>query len=772
MRLDKERFLNDFECILRSRYGTDVATASVKERYNAASGAVMSALGEVWHGRARLGEGKRAGYLSAEFLIGRAVFANLTNAGVLDEVRAALGEKGVELADFEEVEDAALGNGGLGRLAACYLESAATHNLPLDGYGLRYRYGLFKQSFEDGFQKETGDDWLKWGDPWSVRREDERVIVEFADQSVCAVPYDSPVIGYESGTVNTLRLWQSEPVRPFDFGAFDRMEGEKTAVEDYEAMRITDVLYPNDSTEAGRKLRLRQEYFLASASVQDILRAYLRTGKPIDELPEAIVLQLNDTHPVIAIPELIRLLEKQGVPFERAAELCGRVFRFTNHTVMAEALERWQGETVRELLPEIWKIIKKLHAKLLSERGTARGLYIVKRDEVYMANLAVYVSRKVNGVAELHTGILKNHTFAAWYKKYPEKFVNVTNGITPRRWLLLNNPRLAAEITARIGKGWQTELSELKKLLPYRDEPAFRTAFSEIKAENKRRLAAYIERKEGVKIDPSFIFDIQIKRLHEYKRQLLNAFSIAYIYQELKAGRLKDFKPTAFVFGAKSAPAYYNAKAIIKYINELARTINADEAVADRLKVVFVQNYNVSYAEKLVCAADVSEQISTAGMEASGTGNMKFMLNGTVTLGTLDGANVEICEEAGRENNYVFGATVEEVERVKKNYEPKKLLEADPALRRTVETLVDGTLSDGGTGMFRALYQSLTTGYEPDRYLVLYDFKDYVETKLRLNADYGGEAFLTKCIVNVACAGKFSADRAVKEYAADIWEIR
>lgn len=771
MKFDKERFLQDFDCILRSRYGTDGANASVKETYNAASGAVMSALGETWQGRVRLGEEKRVGYLSAEFLVGRAIYANLMNAGVLEDVRSALLQRGVDLADFEEVEDAALGNGGLGRLAACYLESAATQQIPLDGYGLRYRYGLFKQSFENGFQKETGDDWLKWGDPWSVRKENERVVVEFADRKVYAVPYDTPVIGYGGKTVNTLRLWQSEPICGFDFETFDCMQGEKTACEDYEAMKITDVLYPNDSTAAGRKLRLRQEYFLASASVQDILRSFLSTGKPIEELPEGIVLQLNDTHPVIAIPELIRLLEKQGVAFDKAVEICSGVFRFTNHTIMAEALERWQGETVRELLPEIWKIMKKLHAKLVSERGTARSLYIVKRDEVYMANLAVYVSAKVNGVAEIHTGILKKQTFAAWYKKYPEKFVNVTNGITPRRWLLLNNPRLAAEITARIGEGWKTDLSELKKLLPYKDELNFRKAFLEIKGENKRRLAAYIEQKEGVKLDPSFIFDIQIKRLHEYKRQLLNAFSIAHIYQELKAGRLPDFKPTAFIFGAKSAPAYYNAKAIIKYINELAKTINADQAVSDKLKVVFVQNYNVSYAEKLVCAADVSEQISTAGMEASGTGNMKFMLNGTVTLGTLDGANVEICEEAGRENNYVFGATVGEVERVKKNYEPKKLLEADPVLCRAVETLVDGTLSDNGTGVFRALYNSLTEGNEPDRYLVFYDFADYIRAKLLLNAEYGSEEFLTKCIVNTACAGKFTADRSVKEYAQTVWEM-
>ena len=773
MKFEKKEFEKDLDCILGAEYATDAGRASIKELYNAVSRAVMANLREDWQ-RAKTSHTKRCGYLSAEFLVGRAIFSNLLNLGILEEVREALASRNVDINNFEEIEDAALGNGGLGRLAACYLESAATHDVPLDGYGLRYRYGLFKQSFQDGFQHEEGDDWLKWGDPWSVRKESDRVKVDFADMSVFAVPYDMPVIGYKNGVVNTLRLWQSEPVEEFRFKVFDDMQGEKTAKENFEATQITAVLYPNDNTEEGKLLRLRQQYFMVSASMQDILKKQKEGGRCLTKLAESRVLQLNDTHPVLAIPELIRLLEKEGVSFEEAFETARKVFNFTNHTIMGEALERWNGAMVRKILPEIWAVIEKLQERLEKEKLNKKGenkYFIVKDDVVHMANLAIYTGSKVNGVAEIHTEILKADTFKDWYKLYPEKFVNVTNGITPRRWFLLNNPKMAAEITKRIGNGWQTELPELAKIGAYVHDKAFRKAFTEIKNENKRKLAAYIKEHENVDIPEHFIFDVQIKRLHEYKRQLLNALSILYIYNGLKSGEIKNFKPTAFIFGAKSAPGYYNAKAIIKFINEIAKKINADEEVADKMKVVFVQNYNVSYAEKIVCASDISEQISMAGMEASGTGNMKFMLNGTVTLGTMDGANVEICEEAGEENNYVFGATVEEVVDVKKKYDPVAILKNDPALKQVVNSLVDGTFDDGDTGVLQAIYDSLTKGERADYYLVLYDFADYIRAKLQLNADYGSEEFVTKCLINMASAGKFSSDRSVKEYAKTIWEL-
>ncbi len=769
MRFDEKEFLKDLDLLLAGE-NESTQTASGKQLYNAFSKAVMAKLHEDWE-RSKTTHKRRCGYLSAEFLLGRAIFSNLLNLGILDAARALLKTRGVELYDFEQVEDAALGNGGLGRLAACFLDSAATHALPLDGYGLRYRYGLFKQRFENGFQKEFGDDWLSFGDPWSVRKEEDGLIVEFADLCVRAVPYDTPVIGYKNGVVNTLRLWQSEPVCAFDFTCFDCMQGEQTAKENFKATQITAVLYPNDNTDEGKKLRLRQQYFMVSASLQDILRRLKTQGKNVRELFQYQTLQLNDTHPVLAVPELIRLLEKENVGFDDAFEICKKTFNFTNHTVLGEALERWRGEMVREILPDIWLVIEKIQDRIEREFGDREKFFIVKDDVVYMANLAIYASGKVNGVAKIHTEILKAETFKNWHEIYPDKFVNVTNGITPRRWLLLNNPLLAEEIRARIGTGFETHLPELEKLKEFIDDKTFCKRFEEIKALNKRRLAEYIRKKENVDIPTHFIFDSQIKRLHEYKRQLMNALSLVYIYNGIKEGSIQDFKPTAFLFGAKAAPGYYNAKAIIKFINEIAKKVNLDSDVADTMRVVFVQNYDVSYAEKIVCASDVSEQISMAGMEASGTGNMKFMLNGTVTLGTLDGANVEICEEAGKENNYIFGATVEEAATVKRAYDPTKLLEKNPALKKAVESLIDGTFSDGDTGALQSVYDSLTKGEEADRYLVLYDFEEYIRAKMKINADYGSAEFTKKCLYNMASAGKFSADRSVKEYAKKIWKM-
>ncbi len=764
MKFDRKKFTEDVKFILRAEYGTTAERATKKELYNAVSRAAM---GCATADRAQ-NRGKRCCYFSAEFLMGRSIFSNLLNLGIMEEASQALRSIGCDLSAFEEVEDAALGNGGLGRLAACYLESAATMNIPLDGYGLRYRHGLFRQTFSDGFQHEEGDDWLEWGDPWSVKCERDEVFVKFSDLTVRAVPYDMPVFGYKNGVVNNLRLWSSEPVKDFDFTSFNEMKGDQTVLDNFNASKICDVLYPNDNTMVGKILRLRQQYFMVSASLQDVLRKYEAGGGALTDLAESYCFQLNDTHPVIAIPELIRLLRQRGLSFEEAFAVCSKAFNFTNHTIMAEALEKWDALALSDLLPEVYEQIVLCQARLESEGTDGGKFYIIRDNVVHMANLAVYVSAKVNGVAQIHTTILKNEVFADWYARYPDKFENVTNGITPRRWFLLNNPDMAAVLDEKLGHGWHTDLSLLKAGKPFIADllPSFRR----IKRANKEKLAAYIEEREGVRLSPDFIFDVQVKRLHEYKRQMLNALSVLYFYYGIKDGDVKDFPPTAFIFGAKAAPGYYIAKAVIKFINEVAGLVNGDEEVSRYMKVVFVQNYNVSYAEKIVCAADVSEQISLAGMEASGTGNMKFMLNGTVTLGTLDGANVEICEEAGRENNYIFGATVEEVKGIKQFYCPREILENNPRLKRAVETMIDGTFRDD-TGMLQKLYESLVTGYNPDRYLVLFDFADYVRVKEQLLRDYGSEEFDVKCLMNMLSAGKFSADRSVKEYADKIWHV-
>ena len=757
MKFDQKAFLDGVERVLHAEYACDIKTAGKFELYNAVSRAVMEEIFTDWNNE-KNSPRRRCGYFSAEFLMGRAIYSNLMNLGILDEVGAALASVGEDVKQFEEVEDAALGNGGLGRLAACYLESAASKDIALDGYGIRYRYGLFRQTFVDGYQHEEGDDWLRWGDPWSVRVDRDAVLVRFADQTVRAVPYDMPVFGYKNGVVNTLRLWQSEPVQAFDFASFNEMKGEVKATENFNATKITDVLYPNDNTMVGKILRLRQQYFMVSASLQDIVRKFKASGKSLRQLPEKWCFQLNDTHPVIAIPELLRILQAEGLSFDEAFEVCHACFNFTNHTIMAEALEKWDALALSDLLPDVHEQILACQRRLEGDGLDPNCFYIVRDNVIHMANLAIYVASHVNGVAEIHTNILKTQTFKNWYERFPEKFVNITNGITPRRWLLLNNPALARLADKKIGTGWHTELSELKKLTPYLDEML--PEFKRIRRENKEKLAAYIRAHEGVDLSADFIFDVQVKRLHEYKRQMLNALSVLYFYFGIKDGCVTDFPPTAFLFGAKAAPGYYMAKAVIKFINEIARLVNNDPDVADRMKVVFLQNYNVSYAEKIVCAADISEQISLAGMEASGTSNMKFMLNGTVTLGTMDGANVEICEEAGRENNYIFGATVEEVAAVKQYYCPREQVEGDPRLKRALETLVDGTLRDE-QGMLRKLYDSMIGGYEPDRYLVLYDFADYVRVKEQLLREFGTDAYYRKSLVNMANVGKFSADRSV-----------
>lgn len=781
--IDSNRILGMTEENLKYAYQTDLERASAVQLHNALSKAVMTLIADDWmkskgeHSRVR-----RAYYFSAEFLIGRMVYNNLYCLGVRKDISDKLRERGVELTALEDIEDAALGNGGLGRLAACFLDSAAMLGLPLDGYGIRYKFGLFKQLFVDGMQYETADDWQRGGDPWSCRREDRAVTVEFADQQVRAVPYDMPVVGYQNGHVGTLRLWQSEAVQELDFEAFNNQNYAEAVREKNEAEDISCVLYPNDNDDAGKRLRLKQHYFLSSASLQDILARYKRAhGNDLSGFAAHCAIQLNDTHPVISVPELIRLLSMEGMSFDDAFETARKTFSYTNHTVMGEALEKWSVTLMDSVIPDVAAIIQRIDEKIqaeLKEMGvpdqTLCGMRIIDCDTVHMARLAVNMATYVNGVAKIHTEILKRDLFKDWYAYFPDKFQNKTNGVTQRRWLGLCNPELTALIESRIGAGFLTNLDELVRLKDSLDDDFVRV-FNDVKLEKKRQLAALIAQHEDVQIPPEFIFDVQVKRLHEYKRQLLNAFSILDIYFSLKEGSLQNFHPTVFIFGAKAAPGYFRAKAIIKLINEIARLVNADQQTADRLRVVFIQNYNCSSAQVIIPAADVSEQISTAGTEASGTGNMKLMLNGAVTLGTYDGANIEIVEQAGEENNYIFGARVEDIERECSGYNPKAIYENNPRVKRVLDALVNGTLCDDGFGYFKELYGAILEGagwHRADHYYLLLDLMPYIEAKLRVNRDYADRlSFGRKCVMNVASAGKFSSDRTVKQYAQEIWHL-
>ncbi len=779
--MDKKIFIEKFT----GRLPKNLKSATPQMLHNALGDTVMEMFADRWdNSRQEHLSKRRAAYLSMEFLVGRAVYNNLLCLGIYDEVNDAFKELGLDLADLEVIEDAALGNGGLGRLAACFLDSAATLSLPLDGYGIRYKYGLFKQSIVDGYQCEDIDDWTKFGDPWSKRCDADTVIIEYNGQTVKAVPYDMPVFGCRTENVGTLRLWQAEPVKEFDFDTFNKQDYLEASKEKIYAEDISRVLYPNDDTNEGKKLRLKQQYFFSCASLTDILRKHKARFGTLDNLADYISVQLNDTHPVISIPELIRqLVDIEGWSFEKALATAKKVFNYTNHTVMQEALEKWWTGLVEEVLPRIYEIIIQINEELIAEmyannvpKYKIARIKIIKGELIHMADMACYASSHINGVAEIHTQILKDTVLADWYSLYPERFRNETNGITQRRWLALCNPELSALISEKIGDGWVTDLSKLKELESACDDDTL-NRFVQIKQSKKQQLADFIKINEGIDIDPESVFDIQIKRLHEYKRQLLNAFSILWIYYGIKDGSISDFKPTTFIFGAKSAPGYKRAKAIIKYINEIGRIVSSDPDTKDLLKVVFVQNYNVSYAEKLVAAADVSEQISTAGTEASGTGNMKLMLNGAVTLGTYDGANIEIVQEAGECNNYIFGARVEDLEKIVPEYDSRKTFAQDAMIKKVVSSLIDGTVSDGGSGDFRELYMSLLDGaswHAPDHYYLLGDIRSYVETKLRCISDFGSDrkAFAAKQWINMCNAGKFSSDRTIADYAENIWGIK
>lgn len=761
------------EAQLKYTYDVSLQEATPQELHEALGQAVMMAISDDWsHSKKTRMPNRKAYYISAEYLIGRLVYSNLFNLGILDEMKELFAEHGVDLAILEDIEDDALGNGGLGRLAACFLDSAASTDIPLSGYGLRYKFGLFKQSFDaDGSQVENADDWTKFGDPWSFRRYNHTVKVKFPDHTVLAVPYDVPVIGYGTENVGTLRLWQCEAEEELDFNAFNNQDYLRALDAKNKAEDITRVLYPNDSTWEGKRLRIKQQYVLSSASLQDMLRTFkIAHGDDLSRFAEFYAVQLNDTHPAMSIPELIRLLMAEGMSFDDAFNVAQKTFSYTNHTVMGEALEKWPLDLMRSVVPEIVDIICRIDQKLKWEHP---DLFIVKDNTAHMANLSIYVGSYINGVAEIHTQILKDDCFKDWYYAFPERFQNKTNGITPRRWLGLCNPELTAMLREKVGGDFLKNLDligELKNQIY--DETI--VEFNDIKHLKKEQLCAVIAKHEGVTLNPDFIFDVQVKRLHEYKRQLMNILSIVDIYFRLKEGRLPDFHPTVYLFGAKSAPGYARAKAIIRYINRVAKMINNDPTVADKLKVVFVQNYNCSYAEHIIPAADISEQISPAGTEASGTGNMKLMLNGAVTLGTLDGANVEIAQEAGRENEYIFGHTVDEINAAKPTYHARSIYDSNADLRRAINTLVDGTVptDDAQKELFHSLLDG-TDWHQADHYFLLLDYASYFDTKLQANRDYADRiAFGRKCLMNVASAAKFSSDRTIRQYAEEIWHIK
>ena len=778
MNLNCRDILKWTEAQLKYTYDVSLKEATPQELHEALGQAVMMAISDNWsHSKKTRMHERKAYYISAEYLIGRLVYSNMFNLGILDEMKARFAEHGVDLAVLEDIEDDALGNGGLGRLAACFLDSAASTNIPLSGYGLRYKFGLFKQSFNgNGDQVEKADDWTKFGDPWSYRRYKHTVKIKFPDHTVLAVPYDVPVIGYGTQNVGTLRLWQCEAEEELNFNAFNDQDYLRALDAKNKAEDITRVLYPNDSTWDGKRLRLKQQYVLSSASLQDMLRTYkIAHGNDLSRFGEFYAVQLNDTHPAMSIPELIRLLMLEGMSFDDAFKVAQKTFSYTNHTVLGEALEKWPLNLMRSVVPQIADIICKIDHKLRTEipmdfqERRAKKLFIVDEDIVHMANLSIYVGSYVNGVAEIHSQILKDDCFKNWYHVFPERFQNKTNGITPRRWVGLSNPELTDMIRQKVGGDFLKNLELIGGLKDHIDEATI-NQFNAIKRQKKEQLCHVIAKNEGVMLNPDFMFDVQVKRLHMYKRQLMNIIAVVDIYFRLKEGRLPDFQPTAFIFGAKAAPGYIDAKAVIRYINRVARMINNDPAVADKMKVVFVQNYNCSYAEHIIPAADISEQISPAGLEASGTGNMKLMLNGAITLGTLDGANVEIAEEAGRENEYIFGHTVEQINAIKSTYNARSIYDTNADLRRALNTLVDGTVpTDDG---LRNLFRQLVEGGN-DQYYLLLDYASYIEAKLQANRDYADRmTFGRKCLMNVASAAKFSSDRTIRQYAEEIWHIK
>lgn len=805
--VSKEAIKNAVVDSLRNLFRKTVDTATDVEIYEAAVYALRTVFTEKWiktHDEYREKDVKVVYYLSMEFLMGRFFGNSVMNLMMYDTVREALEELGFDYNSIENTEpDPGLGNGGLGRLAACFLDSLSTMEYPAYGCGIRYHYGIFEQKIENGYQVEKPDNWLANGDFWSIKRTEYEAEVKFGGDvrteikdngelkfiqenysSVIAVPYDYPVIGYGNNTVNTLRLWEARPKNFFDLQSFNAGNYAKALEEQNIANTITEVLYPADEHIQGKELRLRQQYFFISATVQRVIARFKKDHDDFSLLPDKVAFQLNDTHPSIAVAELMRVLvDENDVPWDKAWEITTKVCAYTNHTIMSEALEKWPVELFSRLLPRIYMIIEEINRRFCIELvqkygnnpGKIHDMSIIADGQIKMAYLAIVGSHSVNGVAKLHTEILKKQELKDFYEFYPDKFNNKTNGITQRRWLLHANRPLAGLITDTIGDGWIRDLDELNKLLPMADNREFREKFMDIKRANKRALAEYIKMTNGVDIDPESIYDIQVKRLHEYKRQLLNVLHIIHLYFRLKAEPEMDITPRTFIFGAKAAAGYRMAKDIIKLINSVAEVVNNDPDLNGKIKVVFMANYCVSLAERLIPAADVSEQISTAGKEASGTGNMKFMLNGAVTIGTMDGANVEIHDEVGEENIIIFGLSSEETARMSRehSYNPWDMYHSDERIRRVMDSLVDGTFAPDNPELFRGVFNSLLGSDRSDEYFVLKDFASYAEAQERLERIYKNkDEWSRMAVINTAKSGKFSSDRTIREYAKEIWNLK
>ena len=808
--LDKEAFKEQVKENVKTLYRKTLKEATQQQIFQAVSYAVKDTIIDNWLATQQQFEEddpKMVYYMSMEFLMGHALGNNLINLTAYKEVKEALDEMGFDLNVIEDQEpDAALGNGGLGRLAACFLDSLATLGYSAYGCGIRYRYGMFKQKIENGYQVEVPDNWLKDGNPFELRRPEYAKEVKFGGyvrvqydekakrdyfiqegyQSVKAIPYDIPIVGYNNNMVNTLRVWDAEAVNDFQLDSFDKGDYQKAVEQENLARNIVEVLYPNDNHYAGKELRLKQQYFFISASVQAAIEKYKKKHSDIRKLYEKATFQMNDTHPTVVVAELMRiLLDEEGLEWDEAWEVPTKTVAYTNHTIMAEALEKWPIELFSRLLPRIYQIIEEINRRFVEQiqkkypgnQEKIARMAIIYDGQVKMAHLAIVAGYSVNGVARLHTEILKNQELKDFYEMFPEKFNNKTNGITQRRFLLHANPLLADWVTEHIGDEWITDLSQIGKLKVFVDDKKAQHEFMNIKYQNKLRLAKYIKEHNGIDVDPRSIFDVQVKRLHEYKRQLLNILHVMYLYNTIKDHPEMDFYPRTFIFGAKAAAGYRRAKLTIKLINNVADVINNDASIKGKLKVVFIEDYRVSNAEIIFAAADVSEQISTASKEASGTGNMKFMLNGAPTLGTMDGANVEIVEEVGEENAFIFGLSSDEVINYEKNggYDPTYYFNNDQDIRRVLMQLINGEYSNGDMQMFREIYASLLNTNCSDRadtYFILADFKSYAAAQKRVEAAYRDEAGWAKmAMLNTACSGKFSSDRTIQEYVDDIWHL-
>ena len=806
---DKAQFIKDVQDNVKNLYRKTIKEATQQEIFQAVSFTVKDVIIDEWLATQRSfdkQDPKMVYYMSMEFLMGRALGNNLINLKAYKQVKEALEEMGLNLDVIEDQEpDPALGNGGLGRLAACFMESLATLGYAAYGCGIRYRYGMFKQKIKDGFQVEVLDNWLKDGYPFELRRPEHACEVKFGGyvraeagengrtrfiqegyQSVNAVPYDMPIIGYGNNVVNTLMIWDAEPMNCFELDSFDKGDYHKAVEQENLAKNLVEVLYPNDNHIAGKELRLKQQYFFVSASVQRAVARFKKNHPDIHQLPEKVTFQLNDTHPTVAVAELMRvLLDEEGLEWDEAWEITTKTCAYTNHTIMAEALEKWPIEIFSRLLPRIYQIVEEINRRFILEiekkypgnQEKVRKMAIVYDGQVKMAHLAIAAGYSVNGVARLHTEILKNQELKDFYEMFPQKFNNKTNGITQRRFLMHGNPLLADWVSNKIGEDWITNLKHLKKLEIYADDKKAQQEFMQIKYQNKLRLAEYIQKHNGVEVDPRSIFDVQVKRLHEYKRQLLNILHVMYLYNQLREHPEMEFYPRTFIFGAKAAAGYKNAKLTIKLINSVADVINNDPSINGKIKVVFIEDYRVSIAEWIFAAADVSEQISTASKEASGTGNMKFMLNGALTLGTMDGANVEIVEEVGEENAFIFGMSSDEVieHEQKRDYNPMDIFNQDQDIRKVLMELINGFYSPNDPELFRDLYNSLLNTQctqFADTYFILADFRSYAEAQKRVMEAYKDEEGWAKsAILNVANSGKFSSDRTIQEYVDDIWHL-